>query len=51
MHPIAHHAGEQALAPLLLLAGAWLPILVAMGRERLGAARTWLARGRRRGAS
>ncbi len=51
MHPLAHHAGEQALAPLLLLAGAWLPVLGAMARDRLGAARTWLARSRRRGAS
>ena len=24
MHPIAHHMGEQALAPLLLLGGSWL---------------------------
>ena len=23
MHYLAHHAGEQALAPLLLLAGGW----------------------------
>jgi hypothetical protein len=52
MHPIlAHHAGEQALAPLLLLASAGLPLLVAMGRGRLDAARAWLARTRRRGAS
>ena len=52
MHPIvAHHAGEQALAPLLLLAGVWLPVLGAMARDRLATARTWLARNRRRGAS
>jgi hypothetical protein len=52
MHPIvAHHAGEQALAPLLLLASGGLPLLVAMTRDRLGAARAWLARSRHRGAS
>jgi hypothetical protein len=49
MHPIvAHHAGEQALAPLLLLAGAWLPVLGAMARDRLAAARATLTRARRR---
>ncbi len=52
MHPIlAHHAGEQALAPLLLLASGGLPLLVAMGRERLDVVRRWLARSRDRGAS
>ena len=35
MHPLAHHAGEDTLAPLLLLGGAWLSVLVAYGRERL----------------
>jgi hypothetical protein len=35
MHYLAHHAGEQALAPLLLLGGAWLSVLVAYSRERL----------------
>jgi hypothetical protein len=39
MHPLAHHAGEQALAPLLLLGGAWLSLLLAIGRHRLAAAR------------
>ena len=42
MHPLAHHAGEQALAPLLLLGGAWLPLLLAIGRDRLAAARARL---------
>jgi hypothetical protein len=44
MHPIvAHHAGEQALAPLLLLLGSGgVPLLVAIGRARLAAARTRL---------
>jgi hypothetical protein len=51
MHPLAHHAGEQALAPLLLLAGGGLGLVAAIGRERLAAARTWLARSRDRRAS
>jgi hypothetical protein len=47
MHPIvAHHAGEQALAPLLLLASGTVPLLLAMTRERLAAARARLARSR-----
>ena len=48
MHPLAHHAGEQALAPMLLLGGAWLSVLMAYGRERLTAARAKLTRPRRR---
>jgi hypothetical protein len=48
MHPIAHHLGEQALAPLLLLGGSWLTMLVAVGRARLAAARAKLTRPRRR---
>jgi hypothetical protein len=45
MPPIlAHHTGEQALAPLLLLASGGLPLLVAMGRERLDVVRQRLAR-------
>jgi hypothetical protein len=45
MHPIvAHHAGEQALAPLLLLASGGIPLLVAIGRARLAAARAKLTR-------
>ena len=51
MHPLAHHAGEQALAPLLLLAGGGLGLVTAIGRERLAAARAWLAGSRDRGAS
>jgi hypothetical protein len=42
MHPLAHHAGEQALAPLLLLGGAWFSLLLAISRYRLAAARTKL---------
>ena len=42
MHPLAHHAGEDTLAPLLLLGGAWLSVLVAYGRERITAARAKL---------
>ena len=49
MRPIAHHLGEQALAPLLLLGGSWLTMLVAVGRARLAAAgRAKLTRPRRR---
>jgi hypothetical protein len=53
MHPIvAHHAGEQALAPLLLLlASGGIPLLRAMTRERLATVRQWLSRSRDRGAS
>ena len=43
MHPLAHHAGEQALAPLLLLAGGGLTLALAVGRVRLAAARNRLA--------
>ena len=48
MHPLAHHAGEDTLAPLLLLGGAWLSVLAAYGRERLTTARARLTRPRRR---
>jgi hypothetical protein len=49
MHPVAHHAGEDTLAPLLLLGGAWLSVLAAYGRERITAARAKLTtRPRRR---
>jgi len=47
MHPIAHHLGEQALAPLLL-GSAGIPLLVAIGRARLAAARAKLTRPRKR---
>ena len=48
MHPLAHHAGEDTLAPLLLLGGAWLSVLAAYTRERLTAVRAKLTRPRRR---
>jgi hypothetical protein len=49
MHPLAHHAGEETLAPMLLLGGAWLSVLAAYGRERLAAILERFARpGRRR---
>jgi hypothetical protein len=44
MRPLAHHAGEQALAPLLLLGSGGIPLLVAIGRARLAAARAKLTR-------
>ena len=44
MRPIAHHAAEDTLAPLLLVGGTWLTLLLTAGRERLAAARAWLAR-------
>ena len=44
MHPLAHHAGEETLAPLLLLGGAWLFMLLTIGRARLAAIRARLAR-------
>jgi hypothetical protein len=50
MTPLAHHAGEQALAPLLLLllAGGGLPLVVAIGRAKVAVARARLTRPRRR---
>jgi hypothetical protein len=51
MHPLAHHAGEDTLAPLLLFGGAWLsmlPMLLTVGRARLTAVRGKLTRPRRR---
>jgi hypothetical protein len=51
MRPLAHHAGEQTLAPLLLLASGGLSLVTAIGRERLAATRAWLARNLGRGAS
>ena len=45
MHPVAHHAGEQALAPLLLLLGSGgVPLLLAIARTRLAAVRAKLTR-------
>jgi hypothetical protein len=43
MHPLAHHAGEETLAALLL-GGAWLSVLVAYSRARLASVRARLAR-------
>jgi hypothetical protein len=51
MHPLAHHAGEQALAPLLLLTSGGIPLLLTIGRDRLTAVRQWLTRSRNHGAS
>jgi hypothetical protein len=49
MAPLAHHAGEQGLAPLLLLLlGGGVPLMMAIGRARLAAARAKLTRPRRR---
>ena len=48
MHPLAHHAGEDALAPMLLLGGAWLSLLLTVGRARLAAMLERLARPARR---
>ena len=47
MHPLAHHVGEQALAPMLLLGGAWLSLLLTISRARLAAVRAKLTRPRR----
>ena len=44
MHPLAHHAGEETLAALLVLGGAWSSLLVAYSRTRLASARARLAR-------
>ena len=48
MRPLAHHLGEESLAPLLLLGSAGIPLLVAIGRARLAAARAKLTRPRKR---
>lgn len=48
MHPLAHHAGEQTLAPLLLLGGAWLSLLLTVNRARLAAMLGRFARPARR---
>ena len=48
MAPLAHHAGEQGLAPLLLLLGSGgATLLVAIARARLAAGRAKLTRTRR----
>jgi hypothetical protein len=51
MHPVAHHAGEEALAPLLLLAGGGISLAVSYLRAWLTDTRERLAGSRRRGAS
>ena len=51
MHPLAHHTGEQALAPLLLLASGGFTMLLTIGRAGLADARRRLARKLGRGAS
>jgi hypothetical protein len=48
VHPLAHHTGEDPLAPLLLLTSSGLFLLAAIGRARLAAARAKLTRGKRR---
>jgi hypothetical protein len=50
--PLAHHAGEESLAALLLLGTGSLSVVVAIGRAHLAAARAKLTRkqrGSRRG--
>jgi threonine/homoserine/homoserine lactone efflux protein len=53
MRPLAHHAGEESLAALLLLGSGTLSFVVAIGRAHLAAARARLTRkkqaARRRG--
>ena len=48
MHPLAHHAGEDTLAPLLLLGGAWLSMLLTVGGADPAAILEPLARPSRR---
>jgi hypothetical protein len=44
MRPLAHHAGEESLAALLLLGTGSLSVVVAIGRAHLAAARAKLTR-------
>jgi hypothetical protein len=44
MPPLAHHAGEESLAALLLLGSATFSVVVAIGRAHLAAARARLTR-------
>jgi hypothetical protein len=44
MRPLAHHAGEQALALLLLLGSGGVALLLAIARTHLAAARAKLTR-------
>jgi hypothetical protein len=46
MHPLAHHTGEDSLVNLLLLGGAWLSLLLTIGRARLATVRAKLTRSR-----
>jgi hypothetical protein len=48
MHPLAHHAGEETLAPLLLLGGAGFSMLLTVGRARMAAILGRFARPSRR---
>jgi hypothetical protein len=41
---LAHHAGEESLATLLLLGGGTFSVVVAIGRAQLAAARARLTR-------
>jgi hypothetical protein len=43
MTPLAHHAGEESLATLLLLGGSF-SVVVAIGRAQLAATRAKLTR-------
>jgi hypothetical protein len=51
MHPVAHHASQDTLTPLLLLDGAGLSLLAAYGQAWLAGTRDRLARNRHHGAS
>jgi hypothetical protein len=42
MRPLAHHAGEESLATLLLLGSGTFSVVVAVGRAKLAAARARL---------
>jgi hypothetical protein len=44
MRPLAHHAGEESLAALLLLGTGSFSVVVAIGRAHLAAARARLTR-------
>jgi len=48
MPPLAHHAGEDTLAALLVLGGAWVSLLVPYSRTQLASAGARLTRARRR---
>ena len=50
MHPLAHHAGEDTLTPLLLLASGGLSVVAAIARAWLATTRARLTRPRDRDA-